>query len=506
MTPQTRLLLLAIDDTALPVKKHLCCYFTKPKVRPEPVLLPSPRASNAPDNCAALFYGTVLHDEGRYRMWYHACHWGMNPDWPPLLARQFARYKDPVLLGPACYAESHDGIHWNKPALGQVHFKGNRNNNALDLPHALTAGVQVIRDDDDPDPQRRYKMVYQFFPRYSDPLFPEYGRMSTIATAVSSDGLRWKVTGIPYRDQFVEHGAFYKHDGKYVVSHQAGDAWGSHFSENGQGAGRVGLAKLSYDFDHWVDGYIESLVLAEPRDPSLRGTKGSYDQNHMGVAPASFGNVCVGLYGLWHCAPEFHDISCDFGLAISNDGLHFREPVKGLVFLAAADSPATPHPSRPFQTNLCQGNGILNIGDETRIYHSRWRNTGFNFLNDYYGEIALATFPRDRWAALGIFPNQKEGMVWTMPVSLSDGECKLTLNADNARAMRVEIADEQFNLLPKFSGDNAARPAGDNGLDIPVSWRNDFGAVKHLVRFKITLRKGASIEPRLYAVNFNAIG
>ena len=52
----------------------------------------------------------------------------------------------------------------------------------------------------------------------------------------------------------------------------------------------------------------------------------------MGVAPASFGNVCVGLYGLWHCAPEFHDISCDFGLAISNDGLHFREPVKGRVF------------------------------------------------------------------------------------------------------------------------------------------------------------------------------
>src|SRR5689334_15097202 len=116
-------LMLAIDDESLPIKKNLCLYLSKPKVRPDPVLFPSPRESNAPDNCAAMFYGTVLHDEGRFRMWYHACHWGMNPDWPPHMLRQFVKYKDPVLLGPACYAESDDGIHWQKSALGQVLFK-----------------------------------------------------------------------------------------------------------------------------------------------------------------------------------------------------------------------------------------------------------------------------------------------------------------------------------------------------------------------------------------------
>ncbi|MBI4027738.1 MAG: hypothetical protein HY360_22320 [Verrucomicrobia bacterium] len=105
-------LLLAIDDVSLPLKKNLCLYLSKPRVRAEPVLTPSPIESNAPDHLSALFYGTVLHDEGHFRLWYHACHWGMNPDWPPAMARQFARYKDPVLLGPACYAESDDGIHW----------------------------------------------------------------------------------------------------------------------------------------------------------------------------------------------------------------------------------------------------------------------------------------------------------------------------------------------------------------------------------------------------------
>jgi len=155
------MLLLAIDDSALPVKENLCLYLSKPKVRAEPVLAPSPRDSNAPDNLAAMFYGTVLHDNGRFRMWYYASHWGMNLDWPPDLARQFAKYKDPVLLGPACYAESDDGIRWSKPGLQQFKFKGSLNHNAINLPHGLTAGVNVIKDMDDPDPQRRYKMVSQ---------------------------------------------------------------------------------------------------------------------------------------------------------------------------------------------------------------------------------------------------------------------------------------------------------------------------------------------------------
>ncbi|MFL2540563.1 MAG: hypothetical protein ACJ0UT_01055 [Candidatus Latescibacterota bacterium] len=75
-------ILLAIDDISLPLRKNTCLYLSKPVVRQEPVLLPSPIESGAPDNLAANFYGTVLCDEGKFRMWYYACHRGMNPDWP----------------------------------------------------------------------------------------------------------------------------------------------------------------------------------------------------------------------------------------------------------------------------------------------------------------------------------------------------------------------------------------------------------------------------------------
>ncbi|MBI4024262.1 MAG: hypothetical protein HY360_04725 [Verrucomicrobia bacterium] len=493
---------LAIDDSALPIKENLCLYLSKPKVRPEPVLTPGSIESNAPDHLAAMFYGTVLHDEGHFRMWYHACHCGMNPDWPPDITRQFARYKDPVLLGPVCYAESDDGIRWAKPGLQQFKFKGSSNHNAIDLPHGLTAGVNVIKDMDDPDPQRLYKMVYEVFPRYSDPPIKGAGKLSTVVTAVSPDGLRWKVTGIPFVDHFIEQSCLYKHHGKYIISYQAGDAWGSHFSEGGHASGRVGLVRYSYDFDRWSDGFVESFVLPEPRDPKLRGTKGTYDQNHLGVAAASFGNVCVGVYGMWRNAPEFHDISCDFGLTVSNDGLVFHEPVKGHVFFAAGESPAAPHPQRPYHTNLCQGNGILNVGDETRIYHGRWRNTGFHHIEDYYGEIALATLPRDRWGAFGLFPNRDEGWVYSASFEVPKGDCKITLNAEGAQGMSVELADERFRLLPGFSGADAARISQNNGLDIPVTWpgRPLERLAGETVRLKVTFRRGSASEPRLFAV------
>ena len=115
---------------------------------------------------------------------------------------------------------------------------------------------------------------------------------------------------------------------------------------------------------------------------------------------------------------------------------------------------------------LCQAGGILNVGDETRIYHGRWRNTPYG--EEYYGEVALATLPRDRWGALGLFPDQTEGSVWSCPVTLPAGGCRMILNADRACDMRVEIADERFNLIPAYSGEQSGAVQDEGGLDCPV--------------------------------------
>ena len=509
--------LLAIDDVSLPLRKNVCLHLNTPTVRREPVLAPSPVESNAPDNLAAHFYGTVLHDAGKFRMWYYACHRGMNPDWPPRKRQQIARKpgwlsgeKDryEVGEGPLCYAESDDGIHWTKPALGQVLFKGSRENNAFDLPHTIVAGVAVIKDEADPDPGRRYKMVYQFFPDQSDPIIPEYGTLPSIACAVSPDGLRWTVTAMPFVNQFVEHCSFIRHNGQYIVHSQVfgGEDWCPVYPEGATRGGRSGVAHATYDFDRWPDFWQWAFALPEPADRAGRGTgrdQLNHPQVHLGVGAVSLGHVCVGVYGLWHDRAEFGAIACDLGLVVSNDGIHFREvtAAPGQPYIHRDDSPVTPAPGRNFHTILCQGNGILNVGDETRIYHGRWRNAGSkaeDVAKYYSAEVALATLPRDRWGALALNPGANEGAICSAPVAIPAG-CELRINADGVAGLSVDLLDERFNPIPGFTG---GAVAGPDGLDCPVRWegRGLAELAGRSVRARVGLKRVGEAQPQVYAL------
>jgi len=510
--------LLAIDDVSLPLRKNVCLYLNKPTVRPEPVLAPSSQDSDAPDNLAAHFYGTVLHDQGRFRMWYYACHRGMNPDWPPRKTQQVAKKPNwligvqdgyEIVQGPLCYAESDDGIHWTKPALGQVLFKGNRANNALELPHTIVSGAAVIKDESDPDPARRYKMVYQFFPDQTEPVIPEYGTAPSIACAVSSDGLKWTVTAMPFVNQFVEHCSFILHNGQYIVHSQVfpGNAWSAAYTEGGAAGGRSGVAHATYDFDCWPDLWQWAFALPEPADPAKRNSDNAYDQVHLGVGAASFGNVCVGVYGLWHSqafGEDFGKITCDLGLVVSNDGIRFREvgATPGQPYIHRDDSPVTPTPGRNFHTILCQGNGILNVGDETRIYHGRWRNAGQkaeDIAKHYRAEVALATLPRDRWGALGLNPDAEAGTICSAPIALPSGACELRVNADGVAGLSVDLLDEQFNPIPGFTG---GQFAGPDGLDCPVCWDGHAPTelARQAVRVRVHLKQQTNCRPQVYAL------
>ena len=108
-------------------------------------MTPSRGNPHATDTVATHCYGTVLHDGGKFRMWYYGVGWKENPR---------HRTEESAILheGPVCYAESDDGIHWIKPQLGQVNYNGGSDNNAIALPASETEGAFVIRDEGDPDP------------------------------------------------------------------------------------------------------------------------------------------------------------------------------------------------------------------------------------------------------------------------------------------------------------------------------------------------------------------
>ncbi len=63
-------------------------------------------------------YHTVFRDGDIYRMYYRGSHY--DPKSGKQTHREFT-----------CYAESRDGIHWEKPNLGLIEFNGSRQNNII---------------------------------------------------------------------------------------------------------------------------------------------------------------------------------------------------------------------------------------------------------------------------------------------------------------------------------------------------------------------------------------
>jgi len=118
----------------------------------------------------------VLHDGGRFRMWYQACP---------------RDYDGRDSLTVAC-VESEDGVHWERPSYGLIECDGNRNNALTDLPfHAPSMFI-----DPDAPADRRYRAF-----GYTHPERATGYRIPTpykcYYTAHSADGLHWTVEAGP---------------------------------------------------------------------------------------------------------------------------------------------------------------------------------------------------------------------------------------------------------------------------------------------------------------------
>lgn len=112
----------------------------------------------------------VVHRDGdRFRMWYRAQGEGAG---------------EPDTEGGhsfTAYAESADGVEWERPALGRVSFRGSRENNIVIDEDVRNVGV--LRDPSPGEPGARYKAV---------------GRTGSgsLAGLVSPDGIEWESLGV----------------------------------------------------------------------------------------------------------------------------------------------------------------------------------------------------------------------------------------------------------------------------------------------------------------------
>ncbi len=145
----------------------------------------------------------------------------------------------------------------------------------------------MIKDKRDPDPKRRYKMIYN----------AHNGRTWVFRTATSPDGTQWTSSPDFAVDRFIELSSFYKHNGLYVANGQS--------SESGQGGGsqgRQGYARISADFHQWLGEAAGAFALPEPAQAAERGKTKPYDQVHLGRIQGSIS--CRIFPGSTRAAPK----------------------------------------------------------------------------------------------------------------------------------------------------------------------------------------------------------
>ena len=314
---------------------------------------------------------------------------------------------------------------------------------------------------------------------------------------------------MPFVNQFVEHCSFIRHNGQYIVHSQVFPAaTGAAPTPRAapRAAARAWLARPMISTVGPTCGNGRSRCPSRPTtrcgapahrgDASARMTRCISASAPPASATSAWGSTASGTT---HRRPGFQrDL-----LRPGTGGLQRRRPFPragrepGHVFIHRDDSPATPVPGHNFNTILCQGNGILNVGDETRIYHGRWRNAGQKAedITAYYcAEVALATLPRDRWGA-GAQPRRGTGAICSAPVTFPADSCELRLNADGGAGLSVDLLDERMQPIPGFSG---GRIAGPDGLDCPVRWAGHAPAelAGQAVRVRVNLEQKAETRPR----------
>ena len=162
---------LFFDDRLVASSQGLKRVWHQPAKEPAPVLT----KAHAWEGMGPYVYGTVVRDQSsdQFKIWYN-CYVGGQPDYF------------------TCYGTSKDGIHWDRPVCDVVRDpRLPAGNNVVMLGSGLPGYRQCISPSvlirpDEPDPSRRYAMVYWDISAGRPVKF--FG----LCLAHSPDGIHWK--------------------------------------------------------------------------------------------------------------------------------------------------------------------------------------------------------------------------------------------------------------------------------------------------------------------------
>jgi hypothetical protein len=466
---------LFVDDEEVERIENLKRELNRPRKHPVPVLV----ADQPWEGERAQAWGSVIVEpDGLLRMWYFA----MNTE----------RRQDELDRGGYAYAESRDGLHWEKPPLGIVEFRGSKENNlfytcapdgenlvdeelarrGIGLPavdeEGETIGVlnnldglTVVRDEDDPDPARRYKLIanmqdhrmwaYAYPDRYPDVTDEQLQHARTVIGQyldTSPDGIHWART--PRR---VSHGA----GGDYMMvtrDHRNGRWWLNERFAGGQGGRNAGL-RTGIDLANWSD---PAVIF----DNGPESEYGRIWEWHGGITPFNYGNLNLGFLERW--PNQGFGATCE--LISQRDGKEWTRVAPNVPFLDVG-------PEGAFDRVLIYPthNAPIRIGDRLFIFYTG----GGVKTNPKKGvpmSIGVATIGLDRFAGLANWRSSEGGKVITRPLVVTRGRLEVNVESLELAPVRVAVCTQDGAAIAGYDFADCQVDYQPDRTYSPVRWRD----------------------------------
>lgn len=427
--------------------------------------------------------GTVVRDDDRFRCWYTA----MGEP------RAGVKWWHEFRMG---YAESDDGIAWRRPDLG--HCAATEGNELPDMAPIAA----ICRDLEDPDPDRRYKILSMLHALRArelalegklDPLDGHYhGHLYT-----SPDGIQWRRQPIRMacpggrHVELMPQSLFCDPDDPDPNRRYKAYGWMSMT----QGSRGVGGA-FSPDAIHWTACADNPVIAPETRGHPY-APAGPWSHIHDGVV-FRYGGVYLALHQYLHGPLAF-----DLELAMSRDGQHFQVLNCGHKVIdrggAGAWDGGMIFPSVPVVTD-----------DEIRIYYGGAnRPEDSDAPPEITGEdrcrysMGLATLRLDGFSCARIRVDREEAILETLPFEPAAADLVLNADAGPGRIQVAVVDDRSGNPLPGFGFDDCT-PLATDDLRFPVRWgdRPFPGATGRPARLRVRLQKNTN-SPRLFSIGFS---
>ena len=386
-----------------------------------------------------------------------------------------------------CYAVSKDGIHFERPKLGLVDYKGSTDNNLVRLPEGFNHDKTVLKDDHDEDEQRRYKMIHY--------------TTGGVGVAFSPDGLTWTANDANpvlsptgdgsqwafWDDRIGRYVMYVRPNGRHVMRH-----WpkkGVPYDASAFPTRRIGRSE-SIDFLNWTD--IEEVISPDERDGD--GTEFYY----MRVLP--YEGCYIGFLTVYHeftgdeRIMEGFNYGLDVQLTFSRDGRDWIRVGNRHLFMV----------------------GTLNTWDEKRIYlddaivqdeeiwlYYRGSNIPHAGIGDLMGTerngqklmgdaLGMATLRLDGFASICAY--EEEGSLTTNPFHFEGDELRINANAAKG-AIQVEALTLYGEPIAGLARADCETISAD-GLDHVVRWESGqkFGGQSGPLRLRFHMK-----DARLYS-------